>query len=163
MNALLAVVALTVVYALALASADPLDLAAGAALACLVLAGLWPFLSAGNGSRPPSLARRLAAFPRLALAVLADVVRGTWQVALVVTGLRPLRSPGIVRIPTGERSRGGVAATALMLTLAPGEFLVDIDWDDEAMLVHVLDASDPEAVRRRHATFYERYQRSVFP
>jgi multisubunit Na+/H+ antiporter MnhE subunit len=31
------------------------------------------------------------------------------------------------------------------------------------MLVHVLDASDPDAVRRHHDRFYERYQRMVFP
>jgi hypothetical protein len=31
------------------------------------------------------------------------------------------------------------------------------------MLFHVLDASDPDAVRRRYEDFYRRYQRSVFP
>jgi multicomponent Na+:H+ antiporter subunit E len=31
------------------------------------------------------------------------------------------------------------------------------------MLLHVLDAADPDAVRRHHAAFYERHQRSVFP
>jgi hypothetical protein len=31
------------------------------------------------------------------------------------------------------------------------------------MLLHVLDARDPEAVRRRLDAFYERWQRPVFP
>lgn len=163
MNRLLAAVLLTIVYALALASVHPLDLAVGAALACALLVGLRRFLSDGAEAQPSSAGRRLMAFPRLALAVLEEVVRGTWRVALVVTGRRSLRTPGIVRIPIGERSRSGVAASALMLTLAPGELLVDIDWEGGAMLVHVLDASDPDEVRRHHARLYERYQRAVFP
>ncbi len=31
------------------------------------------------------------------------------------------------------------------------------------MLMHVLDATDPDAVRARHDEFYDRYQRAVFP
>lgn len=63
----------------------------------------------------------------------------------------------------GDRSPAGVVAPPLMLTLAPGEFLVDLDWEGRVMLIHVLDASDLEDVRHRHAVFYERYQRAVFP
>lgn len=164
MRVLLAVLSLTAVYALTLASVHPLDLALGAAIAGALLLGLRRFLAAGAPPpRRPGPGRRLLGAPRLAFAVAVDVVRGTAQVALVVVGRRPLRRPGIVRVPIGRRTPGGVAASALMLTLAPGEFLVDIDWDGGAMLVHVLDAGDPEAVRRRHAEFYERYQRMVFP
>ena len=163
MNALLAAVALTAVYALTLASVQPLDLVAGAALAGALLVGLRRFLFAGRPLRSQAVGRRLVAFPRLAAAVMGEIVRGTWQVALVVVGRRPLHSPGIVCIPIGERTPSGVAASALMLTLAPGEFLVDVDWEGGSMLVHVLDASDPDAVRRHHDRFYERYQRMVFP
>ena len=31
------------------------------------------------------------------------------------------------------------------------------------MYLHVLDASDPDAIRAAHADLYERYQRKVFP
>jgi hypothetical protein len=31
------------------------------------------------------------------------------------------------------------------------------------MLLHVIDASDPDEVRRRHQVFYDRFQRKVFP
>jgi multicomponent Na+:H+ antiporter subunit E len=77
--------------------------------------------------------------------------------------VRPLRRPGVVAIPIGARSPTGVAATALAVTLSPGEVFVDLDAEGEHMLVHVLDAGDPEATRRRYARFYERYQRQVFP
>ena len=154
---------LVAVYALTLASANPLDLVAGAVLAAAVLVALRRFLFGGEPLTQPSMVKRIASFPRLVLAVAWEVTRGTWLVALVVTGRRPLARPGIVCVPIGERTRGGVAATALAVTLSPGEVFVDVDSEREVMLLHVLDASDPDAVRRHHAAFYDRHQRSVFP
>jgi multisubunit Na+/H+ antiporter MnhE subunit len=51
----------------------------------------------------------------------------------------------------------------LVSALSPGTFLVDVDEEDRTMLVHVLDASDPDAVRAEFEAFYRRYQRRVFP
>ncbi len=154
---------LTGVYLLMLASANPWDAALGAIVAALLVAGL----RRGAFIRRPrplrELPRRvLHAFP-LSAAIVGEIVLGTWRVALVVLGARPLAAPGIVAVPIGERTRAGVVVTALLATLAPGEFLVDVDWRRGVLLVHVLDASDPDAVRERHARFYERYQRAVFP
>ncbi len=154
---------LVAVYALTLASAHPLDLLAGALVAAAILIALRRFLFTLEPLPGSSLARRVIAFPRFALAVLWQVALGTWQVGLVVVGRRPLSRPGIVAIPVGERTGAGVAASALAVTLSPGEVLVDVDWERGLMLLHVLDASDPDALRRHHARLYERYQRSVFP
>ena len=66
-------------------------------------------------------------------------------------------------IPVGDRTQTGVAVSALVATLSPGEVLVDVDRERGAMLIHVIDAGDPEATRRRHEDFYQRYQRRVFP
>lgn len=158
-----AFVLLVAVYALTLASAHPLDVVAGGIVAAALLASLRRFLFSGEPLAPPSLATRIVSFPRFALAVACEVARGTWLVARVVTGRRPLPRPGIVSVPIGERTRGGVAATALAVTLSPGEVFVDVDWEREVMLLHVLDAGDPDAVRRHHAAFYDRHQRPVFP
>lgn len=154
---------LVAVYALTLASADPLDLAAGSVLAGSLMIALRRFLFSGERHTDPSLVMRIASFPRFALAVAVEVARGTWLVTLVVAGRKPLARPGIVSIPVGERTRGGVAASALAITLSPGEVLVDVDWERGVMLLHVLDAGDPAAVRRHHADFYDRHQRAVFP
>ena len=112
-----AAVLLTLVYALTLGSFAPWDLVAGLLVsAALVLATRrLQIQAAGAGVRPP-LWRRLVRFPVLCLAVARDVTIGTWQVALVVTGLRPLRQPGIVAVPLGDRTDAGVAASALLLT-----------------------------------------------
>ncbi len=160
---LLTLALLVVVYALVLASAHPWDIALGVVLGGGLLLATRGFVFGGPPAPVAGLAGRLLAFPLFAAATVLDIVRGTWAVALVVLHLRPLRHPGIVAVPIGERTPVGIAATALVATLSPGEFLVDIDWERRAMLLHVLDASDPEAVREAHERFYERYQRRVFP
>lgn len=160
---LLALVLLTVVYALAVASFDPWDLALGLGASALALLIFRRFLF-GDGPAPiESLGRRALGIPRLVGHVLADITVGTWRVAAVVLHLRPLEHPGIVVIPLGERTELGAVVSAFASTLSPGEYLVDIDWERRCLLMHVLDAGDPDAVRARFADFYERSQRRVFP
>ena len=159
----LALVLLVLVYALVLASFHPWDLAIGGAVAAALLWGTRSFLFGGRPQPVPGLGGRLVAFVPFVAATVRDIVRGTWNVALVVLHLRPLRHPGIVAVPIGERTRLGVAVSALATNLSPGSVLVDVDWEHGAMLIHVLDASDPDAVREEHQRFYRRYQRRVFP
>jgi multicomponent Na+:H+ antiporter subunit E len=169
MRYVFAVVALTLVYALALASFHPWDLLIGAGLSAALL-----FLFArvvfetgpdysGPAGRRPGLLRRVVAFVPFCLAVLRDIVVGTWEVALVVLHLRPLKSPGIVAVPIGERTPAGVAVWALVTGLPPGSSFVDVDRKRGVALIHVVDARDPDAVREQHQDFYRRYQSKVFP
>ena len=151
------------VYVFALASLHPLDIAAGLLIGSALVVGLGRFLFGVEAVTGPPLHRRVAAFPLFAAAVIREITVGTWRVALVVVGLRPLKRPGIVAIPIGERSPTGVSATALAVTLSPGEVFVDLDRKRGQMYVHVLDASDPDAVREHYDRFYQRYQRAVFP
>lgn len=150
-------------YALTLASDDPVDLVTGMLLG-LVLALLLRRRMRPAPERPAAstLARVLWA-PAFAGAVLADVLRGAWDVSLRVLHLRGLEHPGLVRIPIGRRSERGIAVSALATTLSPGSVLIDIDRDRGDLLLHVIDASDPDAVRERLQRFYDRYQRRVFP
>jgi multisubunit Na+/H+ antiporter MnhE subunit len=159
---LLWVAVLAAVYLLALGSAHPLDLAFGLVLAAALSFGLRGRLQRPQGEGPP-LAARVAAAPLLLAAVAAEVARGTWDVALRVLGLRPVEHPGIVAIPIGERTELGVAVTGLLVGLSPGSLLLDVDRERRAMLFHVIDASDPDAVRAQLDRFYQRYQRRVFP
>ena len=159
---LLWVAVLAAVYLLALGSFHPFDLALGLFLAAGLSFGLRGRLERPQGEGPP-LAARVVAAPLLLAALLAEVARGTWDVALRVLGLRPVEHPGIVAIPIGERSELGVAVTGLLAGLSPGSLLLDVDRDRQAMLFHVIDASDPDAVRAQLDRFYQRYQRRVFP
>ena len=163
-----AVVALTLVYALALASFHPWDLLIGAVLSSILLFsfrrivfGTAPGLEAARS--PGLFLRRALAFVPFCLVVLREILAGTLEVALVVLHMRPLASPGIVAVPVGERTPTGVAVWAVVTGLPPGSFFVDVDRERGVALIHVLDARNPEAFREEQEDFYRRYQSKVFP
>lgn len=153
---------LTLVYALVLGSFYPADLALGAFLSGVLLVALRHFVLPGEPA-PSGVLGRVAGFFPFAAAVARDVAVGTWEVSLVTLHLRPLGRSGIVAVPIGGRTETGVAVSALVATLSPGEVLVDVDRGRGVMLIHVIDAADPGEIRRRHEEFYRRYQRRVFP
>lgn len=160
---LIRVALLTAIYLLVLASHDWRDALTGAALATLLLLGTRIFRKTDRlSSTPITVGRLIAFFPFLA-AVVVDIVKGSLDVAAYVAGLRPLRKPGIVRVPYGERTPQGVVVSGIVMTLAPGSVLVDLDEERREMIVHAIDASDPAAVIAGIQEFYERHQRRVFP
>ena len=101
--------------------------------------------------------------PLVLLTLVYALVLGSFYPADLAPGLVLSGRSGIVALPIGGRTETGVAVSALVATLSPGEVLVDVDRARGVMLVHVMDAADPEEVRRRHEEFYRRYQQRVFP
>jgi multicomponent K+:H+ antiporter subunit E/multicomponent Na+:H+ antiporter subunit E len=164
MMAVIAVIAgLTVVYALALASADPWDLALGAVLSVAVVVTFRRFLFPGRGPAPSSLVRRAVRFPALAMAEVGEILTGTVAVARAVLSPSPPTTAGFVELPLGDRSESGVAVNALLITLSPGSVVVDVDPVARTWIIHALDVSDPAAFQAGIDRFYERYQRPVWP
>jgi multisubunit Na+/H+ antiporter MnhE subunit len=147
-------VALTGVYLLVLTSVAPGDVVTGALLALAVAAAL------PVGGAAPSPAR-LAAAAALSASTAAEVARGSWRTVRFCLGVRS--APGMVDVPRGDRSRHNVALWGVVTGLAPDEVVVDVDEARDVLVVHLLDASDPDAVRARHADVYERLQRKVVP
>jgi multicomponent Na+:H+ antiporter subunit E len=158
-----AVALLTLVYALALASFAPLDLLFGAGLSAALVYFSRRFVFGEDPGGGPSLLGRAVAFVPLAFAVLRQILLGTWEVTLVTLHLRPLNEPGIIAVPIGERTPAGIATWAVVTGLPPGSFFVDVDRERGVALIHVIDASDPDAFRRDQEYFYRRYQSKVFP
>ncbi|WP_119070517.1 Na+/H+ antiporter subunit E [Rubrobacter indicoceani] len=170
----MAVLALTVVYALSLASVNPWDLAFGLLVSATLLfvarlrfgGGLGPAGELRDPENKPTLGatllKVLAFFPFLAVVIL-DTIRGAGRVLLAVLGVKPPKQPGIVGVPLGERSPEGVAVSAFLAAFSPGTLLVRVDEVERVMWIHAIDAEDPEAVRRAQQEFYERHQRKVFP
>jgi len=158
---LLLTATLTIVYLLVLTSLHPGDVLVGALLsAAIARASMVARPTARIG---PPLTRRLAAAPAFVLGTLAEMVRGTWHVALYVLGRRRLESPGIVDIPRGERSSSGVAVWGYTTAISPDEIVLEADDERGVLLVHLLDARDVPAIQARHQRTYERRQRRVFP
>ncbi len=164
-----AVLALTLVYALALGSFHSWDLLFGAGLSAALLFASRRFVFAAEGTAPRpdgrglTLLGRAVAFVPFAAVVFRNIVVGNWEVTLVTLHLRPLVRPGIVAVPVGDRTPTGVAVWAVVTGLPPGSFFVDVDRERGVVLIHVLDARDPEAFREQQEDFYRRYQSKVFP
>jgi multisubunit Na+/H+ antiporter MnhE subunit len=154
---------LTAIYCLALASADPWDVAIGALLSLIVLVAFHPFLFVLPPRPVPELIARLAHLPRLMLATTANIINGTFAVARVVLTPGPVRGPGLVTIPIGKRTPSGVAMSGLLDTLSPGSVLIDVDPASGTWTIHALDATAPGEVIADVQEFYDRYQRQVWP
>jgi len=158
-----AISGLTLLYAFALASFYPLDLLFGAALSSALVLASRRFVFGDGPAGGPSLLRRAVAFWPFALAVFREILAGTWEVTLVTLHLRHLERPGIVEVPIADRTPAGVAVWAVVAGLPPGSFFVNVDRERGVVLLHVINAGDPEVVRRKEQEFYRRYQRKVFP
>jgi multisubunit Na+/H+ antiporter MnhE subunit len=137
------------------------SVAAGDVLIAIVLA---LSVAVGLGRRPrrgpaAPFPVRVRAATGMVLSTAAEVVRGTWRTARFCLGA-PAR-PGFVEIPRGDRSAGRVALWGVLTGEAPDEYPVDVDDERGVLIVHLLDCSDPGAVRARHARADERWQRKV--
>jgi multisubunit Na+/H+ antiporter MnhE subunit len=90
--------------------------------------------------------------------LIGDILKGTWLVTMYALGIRHLEHPGIVKIPFGSHLDDAVGLFGHVLTISPGSFLVDIDWDDRTMLVHYIDASDPPQLRADVEKYYRLWE-----
>ncbi|MGI8650890.1 MAG: Na+/H+ antiporter subunit E [Rubrobacter sp.] len=159
----ISLVLLTFVYCSVLSSFSGWDILLGAVFSGTILLVFRDFLFGGQPKPMPNLLSRLIYLPLFVAASAWDIVKGTFEVIFVVLHIKPLAKPGLVAVPIGERSRVGLAVSALQTTLSPGTYLVEVDHERGVWLVHALEASDPDAVRRDREEFYQKYQRKVFP
>jgi multisubunit Na+/H+ antiporter MnhE subunit len=150
---LLRTAGLVAIYLLVLTSAKPGDILIGALLALPIAVALRP--------RRPGRPVRVPAAAGLLAQTAAEMVRGSWRVARYCLGGEG--SPGLVEIPRGERSRTNVATWGLLTGEAPDEIPVDVDEQRGVLVVHLIDAGDPAAVRARHERTHERWLRRLVP
>lgn len=168
---LLAVAGLVGIYLLTLGSYTWGDVGVGLALAVAVELVQRHRIARGgrigsttdDGIARPPLHRRLLALPALIVIVAREITVGTWIVARFSLGLREVTDAGVVEVELEGISREGVALWAFITTISPGEIVVEADEQRGRLLIHTLDASDPEAIRAHHRRIYEKYQRKVVP
>jgi multisubunit Na+/H+ antiporter MnhE subunit len=144
------------VYLLVLTSVAPGDVAVAALLGLGIAVSLRPHDAQAHGGRVSS---RLAAAASGAVLTAAEMALGSWRVVRFCLGAPA--APGFVEIPRGDRSDLDVALWGLITGEAPDEIVVDVDEERGVLIVHLVDARDPEAVRARHARTYDRWQRKV--
>jgi multicomponent K+:H+ antiporter subunit E len=150
----------------------------------LVLAAVWLLLvndvSAGNivlglaiGFLVPlltspywpdrTLPRRPFGLVAYVLIVLWDVVLSNFHVARLVLFRRgeSLKSR-FVTVPIELQSAEAIAILSATITMTPGTVTADLSSDGSKLLVHCLDAEDPDAVVAGIKSRYERRLKEIF-
>jgi multisubunit Na+/H+ antiporter MnhE subunit len=145
------------IYLLVMTSTKPGDATAGFALGLVLAVALRPGLADRRRDTPTLTG--LLAIGRVLATTAVEMARGSWRTARFCLGGGG--QPGFVEIPRGGRSPHAVALWGVVTGEAPDEVPVDIDGERDVLIVHLVDASDPDAVRERHQRAYERAQRKV--
>lgn len=153
---LLRIAGLAAIYLLVLTSLAPGDILVGVLIASGLVLAARP---AGPRRRPREWAGWLLAVARMIGATAYEIALGSVRVArYCLTGAG---SPGFVEIPRGDRSRHGVALWGVLTGEAPDEYPVVVDDARHMLVVHVIDARDPDAIRARHQAALEAYLQDV--
>lgn len=147
---LLRAAGLALVYLLVLTSVHAGDVAVGGILGLAVATWLRPQRTVA-AARAPVSARGAAA---MLVQTAAEMVRGSWRTVRFCLGAPA--APGLVEIPRGDRTRVEVAVWGVLTGEAPDEVPVDVDEERGVLVVHLVDAGDPQAVRARHRTTHDR-------
>ncbi len=138
------------------------EFSAGMAVFGLVLGIVIPF---GTARWWPDRPKEVAVGRMLAycLLVMWDIIVANVQVAwIILTKSNADMRPAWVVIPLDLRSPEAITVLAGTITLTPGTVSADLSDDGLCLLVHALDAPDPEAVRDDIKHRYERRLMRIF-
>jgi multicomponent K+:H+ antiporter subunit E len=97
------------------------------------------------------------------LVVLADIVMANVIVARIVL-FKPNaeRRPNWITVPLDLKTPEAITMLAGTITMTPGTLSADVSDEGHALLVHCLDAPDPDAVRDEIKQRYERRLMEIF-
>jgi len=127
-----------------------------------VLGLLLPWLAHDFIDAPARSPRRAGLLLRLAGRVLLDIVRANLTVARIVLDPRRVPQPAWVKVPYALEDARAVALLASIVTMTPGTVSCVIDEARREILVHALDAPDPQAVAAEIRERYEQPLKEIF-
>ncbi len=126
-----------------------------------IMAVVLPWLAhgfIGPGSRP----RRIGVMVRLVLTVLRDIVVANLAVARIVLSPSADPHPAWVRVQHSLDDPRAVMLLATIITTTPGTVSCVVDEERREILVHALDAHEPQAVAAEILQRYERPLKEIF-
>lgn len=107
----------------------------------------------------------MTALTLLARFLIAVVISG-WQTILVIIkgNLNPANAPKseLVRMRFAPMNETGAALLGCLISLTPGTTTIEIDMARREMLLHMLDATDPESAIAGIRRDFERYVVTLF-
>jgi multicomponent K+:H+ antiporter subunit E len=127
-----------------------------------LLGGLLPWLAHDFIELPVAPLRRARRMLRLLALVLWDILRANLTVARLVLDPRRTPQPAWVRVPHTLDDPRAVVLLASIVTLTPGTVSCVIDEERREILVHALDAPDPQAVVTDIVQRYEHALKEIF-
>ncbi|UWQ77703.1 Na+/H+ antiporter subunit E [Leisingera sp. S132] len=121
-----------------------------------------PFVTQPFWPNRPNLRRPLK-IAEYILVVLLDIVQANIIVARIVL-FKPNadRRPNWITIPLDLKTPEAITALAGTITMTPGTLSADVSDEGHALLVHCLDAPNPDAVRDEIKQRYERRLMEIF-
>jgi multicomponent K+:H+ antiporter subunit E len=97
------------------------------------------------------------------LVVLWDICVANVQVAMIILFKANANTrPAWVTIPLDLHTPEAITVLAGTITMTPGTVSSDLSADGRSLLVHCLDAPDPDAVRDEIKRRYERRLKEIF-
>ena len=109
---------------------------------------------------------KLRSAPRIVeyiFVVLWDICVANVQVAYVILfKTNASTKPAWISIPLELRTPEAITVLAGTITMTPGTVSCDVVADGRSLLVHCLDAADPDAVRDEIKTRYEARLKEIF-
>ncbi|WP_299871822.1 Na+/H+ antiporter subunit E [uncultured Sulfitobacter sp.] len=97
------------------------------------------------------------------LVVMWDIMVANVQVAwIVLTRPNSKLRPAWIVVPLDLRQPEAITILAGTITLTPGTVSADLSSEGHSLLVHALDAPDPDAIRDEIKHRYERRLKEIF-
>lgn len=90
-----------------------------------------------------------------ALIYLREVAVSTFRLALLVLHPKPPLNPRFVEVPLDLRGDMPRFLFACLISMTPGSLSVGLDPSRAVLVVHLLDAPDPDAAVREMKTVFE--------
>ncbi|MDF1716337.1 MAG: Na+/H+ antiporter subunit E [Antarcticimicrobium sp.] len=121
-----------------------------------------PFLTRPYWPDRPELRHPLKIAGYILIAIWDIIVANVTVARIVLFKRNADRHPAWICIPMELRSPEAITVLAGTITLTPGTVSADLSAEGHFLLVHCLDAPDPEAVRDEIKDRYERRLMEIF-
>lgn len=138
------------------------DLTAGMVVFGLILGVIIPL---GTSVWWPDTPRafRMGKMIAYCFVVIWDIIVANVQVAwIVLTRANDKLRPAWIEVPLDLKQPEAITVLAGTITLTPGTVSADLSDEGHSLLVHALDAEDPDAVRDEIKNRYERRLKEIF-
>ena len=138
------------------------NISAGMVVFGIILGVIIPVMTARWWpDRPDEM--RLFPMMKYIMLVMWDILVANVQVAwIILTKSNDQMKPNWVIIPLELKSPEAITILAGTITLTPGTVSADLSNEGHSLLVHALDAEDPDAIRDEIKERYERRLLEIF-